>query len=340
LPRLIAAIDATPLTTSTGGIRRYTEELTRALIKAFPDDEYHLISDQTQPVHGLDRKWWTIGVQRTMSRLNCRLFHGVEFSVPYAPLRPSVLSLHDLSPWMNPEWHIGATRVRRRTPYLIKLGIATMILTDTEAIRRQAIEYFGIEPSRIASVHLAASARFRRVERPRDQWPYFVYVGVIEPRKNVTALIDAWRIVRERHEVDLVLAGRMREDAPQLPSIPGLRILGEVSEEDLPALYSGAVACVYPSAYEGFGLPVLEAMQCGAPVITSLDAALIEVSQGAAIHVENSGITEAMEGLLINEEERRLRSQMSLTRAADFSWTRTAQRTRDVYLEAIRRFRG
>jgi glycosyltransferase involved in cell wall biosynthesis len=340
LPRLIAALDATPLTTSSGGIRRYTEELTRALKEAFPEDQYHLISDQVQPVRGIDRKWWTIGVQRVMSRLNCELFHGVEFSVPYAPLRPSVLSLHDLSPWMNPEWHRGAGRVRRRTPYLIKLGIATMILTDTEAIRKEAIDFFGIEPSRIAAVHLAASAGFHRVECAPDRRTYFVYVGVIEPRKNVIALVDAWRAVRARYDVDLVLAGRVREDGSNISPEPGLRILGEVPDNDLPALYSGAVACVYPSMYEGFGLPVLEAMQCGAPVIASLDPALMEVSQGAAIHVDASQLADAMEGLLSNDEARRSRSRLSLNRAADFSWKRTAERTRDVYLEAIRRFHG
>ena len=87
---MTVAIDATPLTVSTGGIRRYTEELTRALRSGYPRDEFHLISDQLQPVRGVDRRWWTIGVQRAMLRLRCDLFHGTDFSVPYLPLRPSV----------------------------------------------------------------------------------------------------------------------------------------------------------------------------------------------------------------------------------------------------------
>lgn len=337
---MIVAIDSTPLITSSGGVRRYTEELARALRHVFPEDRYHLISDQTQPVHGLDRKWWTFGVQRTMMRLRCELFHGVEFSVPYIPLRPSVLTLHDLSPWMNREWHHGANRVRRRTPYLIKLGIPTMIITVTEAIRKQAIEYFRIEPSRIVSVHLAASNEFRSVERPEPSKPYFLYVGVIEPRKNVMALVEAWRAIRARYDVDLVVVGRRRLDGPALEPEPGLQLLGEVPDSDLPALYSGTVACVYPSLYEGFGLPVLEAMQCGAPVITSCDPALMEVSQGAAIHVDPPDMTEAMEALLRNNEERQHRRKLSLLRAGEFSWTLTARRTHEVYLEAIRRFHG
>jgi glycosyltransferase involved in cell wall biosynthesis len=337
---VIVALDATPLTTSSGGIRRYTDELTRALKTTFPEDQYHLISDQTLPVQGLDRRWWTIGVQRAMSRLQCDLFHGVEFSVPYFPLKPSVLSLHDLSPWMNREWHTGAGRVRRRTPLLLKLGIATMVVTDTEAVRKQAIEHFRIDPSRIVAVPLAASAAFHTAPPRPVAKPYFVYVGVVEPRKNVTALVDAWRELRTRHDVELVIAGRQRSDGPPLPRETGLRRLGEIPDVDLPALYAGAVACVYPSLYEGFGLPVLEAMQCGVPVITSRDPALMEVSQGAAIHVEPSGLAQAMEALLLNASERQHRSALSLRRAAEFSWTATARLTREVYVEAIARFHG
>ena len=96
------------------------------------------------------------------------------------------------------------------------------------------------------------------------------------------AAIEAWRRVRESHDVDLVVAGRRRSDGPVITEEPGLRILGEVPNEELPSLYSGALACVYPTEYEGFGLPVLEAMQCGCPVITSLDPAVMEVSAGVA----------------------------------------------------------
>jgi glycosyltransferase involved in cell wall biosynthesis len=335
---VIAAIDGTPLTLSSGGLRRYTEELTRALQTNFPEDSFHLISDQLQLVSGLDRKWWTIGVQRTMARLNCEIFHGTDFSVPYLPLRPSVLTLHDLSPWMDPAWHHAAMRVKRRTPLLIKLGIATMILTDTEAVRSKAIEYFNVPPSRVVAVHLAASSHLQPVDTPPSPVPYFLYVGTIEPRKNVPLLVAAWQQVRVNHSVDLVLVGKRRADAPPITPFKGLRILGEVEDQHLPALYSGCVACVYPTEYEGFGLPVLEAMQCGAPVITSLDPAVTEVSAGAAIHTSADRLAETMEAILTNPAERHRRRELSLRRAADFSWSRTAAQTRAVYVEAIRRF--
>jgi glycosyltransferase involved in cell wall biosynthesis len=338
---VIAALDATPLTVTSGGVRRYTEELARALRETFPDDTYHLISDQLQPSSNLlDRRWWSIGVQRTMSRLNCAIFHGTDFSVPYIPARPSVMTLHDLSPWMNLAWHHAADRVRRRTPWLLRLGIATMILTDTEAIRRQAIERFRISPARVVTVHLAASSSFVPVAQPRRPRPYFLFAGTIEPRKNVEVLVDAWRHVRLKHDVDLVLAGRRRDDGPVIADEPGVVQLGEVADEQLPPLYTGAIACVYPTLYEGFGLPVLEAMQCGAPVITSHDPAVIEVSNGAAIHVDDAHIAEAMEALLVNPEEQQRRRDLSLRRAAEFSWEKTARQTREVYQEAIERFHG
>lgn len=334
---MIAALDSTPLTVSSGGVRRYTEELCRALRAEFPADEYHLLSDQTVPVRGLDKRWWTIGVQRAMKRLHVDVLHGTDFSVPYLPLRPSVLSIHDLSPWLNPAWHSAADRVRRRTPWLVRLRIATLILTDTEAMRRAVIDHFHLKPERVIAVHLAADKRFRPVPQ-NSPTPYFVCVGTLEPRKNVPALLEAWRIVKAKYAVDLVIAGRRREDGPVLTPEPGLRILGEVADEDLPALYSGAIASVYPTAYEGFGLPVLEAMQCGAPVITTRDPAVTEVSGGAAIHVEPSELVASMSAMLDHPEERSRRSELSLQRAAEFSWSRTARLTREVYYEAIRRF--
>ena len=109
-------------------------------------------------------------------------------------------------------------------------------------------------------------------------------MGTLEPRKNLDMLLEAWREMRRHHAVDLVLAGRRRADAPEIRPEPGLRLAGEVADAELPALYSGALAFVYPSLYEGFGLPVLEAMQCGAPVIAS--RAVEEAAGDAAIYAD------------------------------------------------------
>lgn len=349
------ALDATPLVLSTGGLARYTTELAGALADTYPKDDYVLLSDQPfrlpeprrqnlchggGPRNPLERRWWLWGVQRAMSRLGCDLFHGTNFEVPYVPLRPSVVTVLDLSPWMNPGWHHAADRVRTRTPPLLGMRIATMIITPTEAVRAQVIEYFRVVPSRVVAVALGASDVFRPIEA-EAQAPYFLYAGTLEPRKNLHELIGAWRAVRSRHAVDLVLAGGRRGDFAELAPEPGLRVLGEVSDKDLARLYSSALAFVYPSHYEGFGLPVLEAMQCGACVFVSQDAAVREVAGDAGLSLDGANAwKDAMLKAASDAEWVARRRKKSLERARGFSWTRTAQLTREVYREAERRFRG
>lgn len=329
------AIDATPLTLTSGGLARYTSELALELRSQFPEDEYVLVPPVHQPL------WWLWGVQREMSRLESNLFHGTNFEVPYLPTRPSVMTLHDLSPWMDRAWHHAADRVRNRTPALIKLGIATLIITDSESIRRQAIAHFRIHPDRIVSVPLAASTKFRPATNPPPAQPHFLYVGTLEPRKNIPLLLEAWRPVHASHGIELVLAGRRRDDFPALPPEPGLRILGEVSDDNLPALYSRALAFVYPSLYEGFGLPVLEAMQCGACVIASSDLAIAEVIGDAGPRLDPRDPrlwTEALLACAHGGDWLNQRRAQSLARARQFSWERTARLTHQVYIEAQRRF--
>ena len=348
------AIDATPLTLSSGGLFRYTTELSLALANQFPEDRFTLLSDQPfalpstappnlirgpGPQSPAERRWWLWGANQALRRGRIDVFHGSNFSAPYLKRFPSVLSLHDLSPWMNAAWHHAADRTRNRTPWLIRLGIATMILTLSEAVRGQAIERFRIAPSRIVAVPLAASPLFRPAPPPARK-PYLLYVGALEPRKNLHQLLEAWRELKRHHDVDLVLAGRKREDFPALAPEPGLELLGEVADADLPPLYSGALAFVYPSHYEGFGLPVLEAMQCGAFVIASKDPAISEVAAGAAVQAASvKEMAEAMRCAVQQPDWVVGWRAKSLQRAREFSWSRTARLTREVYEAAIERFR-
>jgi glycosyltransferase involved in cell wall biosynthesis len=346
------AIDATPLTLPSGGLRRYTLELSVALAQNFPQDEFFLVSDQPfrmpspaplnlwrggRPRNVAERRWWLWGLGRELRRLKADLFHGTDFAGPYVPHRPSLLMLHDLSPWMDAAWHSGADRVRRRTPLLIGLGLASMIITPSEAVRKQAIERFRVHPRRIRAVPQAASACFRPLVAATPAVPYFLYAGALEPRKNIPGLIAAWREVRRRHLVDLVLAGRPRSDFAQLSPEPGLQIIGEVSDERLVELMASTLAFVYPSFYEGFGLPVLEAMQCGACVITSRDPAISEVAAGAAIQTgSHAELVQAMLDMAAHPEASQTWRARGLRRAAGFSWRRTAQLTHDVYENLVR----
>jgi glycosyltransferase involved in cell wall biosynthesis len=357
------AIEAASLALSSGGLARYTAELSMALARAFPDDEFFLISDQPfrmpappkgdpegdapanlqrggGPRNAVERRWWLWGLARELKRLGADLVHGPDFAVPYIPRRPSVVTLHDLSPWLDPAWHGAAGRVRRRTPLILKLGLATMIVTPGEAVRQQAIERFRLRPERVVAVPEAAASWLRPSPRPiasAPETPYFLFVGALEPRKNLPRLVEAWREVRRRHPVDLVLAGRPRADAPPLPEEPGLALAGEVPDAELPKLYSGALAFVYPSHYEGFGLPVIEAMQCGACVIAS--KAVREAAGDAAIYADSAAeMVGAMTAVVERPELAVEYRAKALTRAAGFSWERTARLTYEVYLEARRRF--
>ena len=195
-----------------------------------------------------------------------------------------------------------------------------MIVTPSEAVRNEAISEFRIAPERVIAVPLGAPPALEAIIPIRRNRPYFLFVGTIEPRKNVAALVAAWRPLR--NEANLVLIGRRREDAPALQNEPNLECLGAVPDTDLPSWYAGAAACVYPSSYEGFGLPVLEAMQYGAPVITSRDPAITEVAGGAAIQVDATdidGLTCAMRTVLDAQVAAGWRDR-GCRRAAEFSW--------------------
>ncbi len=350
------ALDATPLVLSSGGLHRYVSELVRALACEFPDDGFVMVSDQPfelpdrlppnvtcgeGPRSRIERNWWSYGLGRELARRRSAVFHGTNFEVPYLPVLPSVLTLHDLSPWRDPEWHYGAGRVRSRTPWLVGLGLATMLITPTESVRREAIERFRIAPHRVVAIPEAAAPHLCAVETEPPDTPHFLYVGALEPRKNLAVILDAWRTVKRRYTVDLVLAGRCREDFAAPPAEPGLHLPGEVPEAALARLYSGALVFLYPSLYEGFGLPVLEAMQCGAAVFSSSDAALAEVGGEASVRLDArdpAAWAGAMTFALEHPEWiKRLRAR-SLERAREFTWRTTARRTREVYAEAIRRF--
>jgi glycosyltransferase involved in cell wall biosynthesis len=345
------AIEAASLALSTGGLARYTSELSLALARCFPEDEFFLISDQPfsvppgappnlrrggGPRNAIERRWWLWGISSEMRRLGADLIHGPDFAVPYLGRRPSVLTLHDLSPWMDERWHQAAGRVRRRTPVLLELGLATMIVTPGETIRKQAIERFRLASDRVVAIPEAAPPWLAPVAAPPGD-PYFLFVGTLEPRKNLPLLLEAWRESRRRHSIDLVLAGRRRDDFPPLTEEPGLRVVGEVPDSELAALYSGALAFVYPSAYEGFGLPVLEAMQCGACVIAS--HAVDEAGGDAVVYADTTAeLVEALSLAAARPDWVADRRARSLARASLFSWDRTARATYQVYVEARRRF--
>ncbi len=349
---MIAALDATPLTLTSGGLARYVSELSLALARQFPEDTYALLSDQSfelplgappnliaGPEAALlnpDRRWWLRGVRKAISAVRAQVFHGTNFEVPYLGSVPSILTIHDLSPWRDAAWHgSGAERVRNRTPWLLRLRRARTILTVSEAVRREIIAHFGLPEEMVRAIPLAAASAFYPVpETVAPPAPYFLFVGTLEPRKNLPALVEAWSETREETGAELWIAGRRRADFKRMDELPGMKLLGEVPDAELPALYSSALAFVYPSLYEGFGLPVLEAMQCGCPVITSNDPAITEVSGDAALHAASTReIAQGMRILAADPARRKDLRKKGFARAKQYSWDLTARRTRALYQE-------
>lgn len=315
------ALDASPLVEPTGGISRYTRELTAALRSGFPESEFALM----EPRPG---RWWSTGLPRELRRGGFDLFHGTDFAVPYLPVTASVMTIHDLSPWRAAWREETSNRVRRRAPWLLRLGLATMVITPTEAIRREAIAEFGLNPERVRAVAHGVEARFRPSPQTRTGG-HLLMVATQGKRKNLELAIAA----AQGAGIELWVAGRGEWPAA---APPGVRYLGAVDDAELPALYAEALALLFPSHYEGFGLPVLEAMACGTPAIVSTDAALVEVAADAAPHCDARDARAWVEAIEAVRARRQEWSARGLARAAGFTWARTASTTHEIYREAIR----
>ena len=339
------ALDATPLSVATGGIRRYAEQLAAALpslgldvllatdqLPTSADTHIHLA-----PEHPLHHKWWSLGLPHLLTRDRLDLFHGTDFAVPWLPLVPSVMTVHDLSPWQQDD--APRVRIRRRTSPQLHLGLADMIITPTEAIRRDVINRFRLSPAQVVATPLAPAPLFQPAPLPLE--PYLLFVGTLEVRKNIGLVIAALQELRRTHDIKLVIAGRpLAATVP--PDEPGLTYTGTVTELELLRLYQGALALVHPSRYEGFGLPILEAMACGLPVLALRTPATQEVAADAALLLDNDvrAWRDALAALIDSPAQRAHWSAQSLRRARDFSWPRTAAATHHVYEEALRRYRG
>ena len=272
-----------------------------------------------------------------------------------------VLTVHDLIPIKFPEYFSGKN-TRALTTTLAALTPKDWVLCVSESTRRDLLEYRpDLAPERILVAHLAAAPRFApcqddtRLRAVRQRYgipgdvPYVLGLGTLEPRKNVTATIRAFLALVEQEKIDdmhLVLAGplgwgyeEIHAAARQSEAVRQRTIFtGYVDDTDLPALYSGALAFVYPSRYEGFGLPVLEAMACGVPVITSSSSSLPEVVGDAGILVDPDdidGLAEAMRRLSQDEDFRHRLGKRSLRRAAQFSWDKTVRQTIECYRRAL-----
>ena len=373
-------LDGIPLGEIKTGVGHYTYELAHALACIAREDEFALVSPFPYATASKDeaalslpsnlhfiqakvnrlqrRRWWSLGLPLYVKRGAFSLFHGTNYDVPLWNRCRTIATIHDLSILLYPETHEThlVRRARWRLPKMARA--ATMIITPSESVRREVGEHLGIELNKVVAIPEAARRSFRRVpvgetsgvlRRLRIEDEFILFVGTIEPRKNLLTLARAFDEILRTTPLrpQLVIAGKegwlTEELFAYLKSShieERVRFTGYVSDEDLRALYSACRAFVYPSLYEGFGLPPLEAMACGAPVVTSRSPSIMETVGDAARLVSPTDFRELAQtiiSLLTDSGERAYRSSVGLRRAAQFSWERTAAATLSVYRDALKR---
>ena len=277
-----------------------------------------------------------------LRRIGPDVYHAIDLRLPGRSPCPLVVTLHDLIPWA---WGGPRMRGERFRFWIGKrlLKTAESVLAVSKATAEDALRYGSVDPKRITVVHEAADPVFQpregAVGRIKERWKlepgYLLSVGALDVRKDPAGLLRAWAVAKSiQPELRLVLAGDPGRQAP--PAMPGATALGLVDKLELADLYSAAGSLVFPSRYEGFGLPCLEAMACGCPVAAYRNSSLPEVVGGAGELVED-GDAEALgraAAQLCAEPDRARRA--GLERARGFSWRKTARQTIDAYERLLR----
>lgn len=370
------AFDLSPSVNRKAGLGRYAGELGRALMGL---GSVELVVFAAGP-GGSELPDWAAGLPSRRVRAGMRrwrlqvllgqlarqgwdellagadLLHATEHLL--LPLRraSSILTVHDLIFRLFPAYHLPLNRLFLGLAMPVFLRRASHVMTVSQASRGDLLRLYGLPAGKVSVVPEGVAPRYRPVpDGPQRETvlrrygvrrPYLLVVGVIEPRKNLPMLFRALRgLLAGGFSHQLVVAGSrgwldepiVREAGQMAPDV---RLTGYVDEEDLPALYSAADLLAYPSLYEGFGLPALEAMACGTPVVASRAGALPEVVGDAGVLLDPldvEGWVEALASLLRDEERRRELSRLGRERAAGLTWERAARQTVQVYRRVLNR---
>ena len=343
------------------GTERYSLEITRALIDVASDDRFVLYFNQLPPPGLLPRservRWrvipsprlWTVGrLSLEMATRPPDVLFVPAHSVPPIVPRASVATIHDLGYLHFPGEHPGPTRWLRRLSNRWSARRATRIVAISGATRDDLVRHEGVPADRISVVHHGRAPWFKPVQDPAIvqgvrarhglDAPYFLFIGTLQPRKNLERLLAAFdRVAADRPDLLLALVGaagwqpdRLRQALTSVRARDRVRLLGYVEDADLPPLLSGSVGLAFPSLYEGFGLPALEAMACATPVLTSNTSSLPEVVGDAALLVDPLDVAAIADGLRTLADDADFRSvlgERGLARAADFTWQRAATET-------------
>lgn len=366
------AFDGTTLTPGRTGVGYYTEHLLQHLAREVDrtGDEIVVLSNKpidTQPplprhvrVHEGHRfpiriGWMQLRASSALSAVGPDVAHFTNGMMPIGSPTPTVVTVHDMSLRLYPQCHPVRRLVLNRPLMHVAIRQAAAIVTVSHSARRDLLRLHGVAPERVSVVHEAASPAFQPITdrallaamRARYGLPehFMLYVGAIEPRKNLPRLMEALAQARRSGvQQQLVCVGPygwasrdLTGHIDRLGLREAVRFTGYVPFDDLPAIYNLADFFVFPSLYEGFGLPVVEAMACGLPVLTSNTSSLGEIAADAAETIDPTSvdaIAEAIRRLALDAELRRDRSQRGVIRARDFSWTQTAREMLAVYQRA------
>ena len=366
------AIDARLLQGKFTGDRTYWRGLIRGLSRLNSDDEYVLytypsMSDvdsseacglAVRPVPAMSWRSWSLwAFPRALGKDGVDVAH-VQYSIPpFAPC-PVITSVHDIS------FKTCSQYFRFKDRFLLDRGFrygaryAVRVLALSEYTKREIIDYYGVAPEKIEVVYPGVDEQFRLLDKAgskalvREKYsvdkPFVITVGVVPARKNIPRLLRAFAQSRKAlaSEHKLVIVGKPGAEEKSLSDLAetlGLSedviFAGYVPQEDLPSLYSAADLCVYPSLYEGFGLPALEAMACGVPVITGNRSSLPEAVGDAGITVDPvdcGALADAISSVLSSVSRQAEMSAKGLDRAGKFSWDDTARRVAALYREVAR----
>lgn len=359
---LRVGFDGRTLVSPASGVRRYVHSLFGAItnmvsapeiisIGAPPGVAMPLRVKNTPVMSFLPTNlgWTTVSIPIGCKRAGVDLFHAPAYTAPFWGKQLVVLTIHDCSYERHPEWYPYRNDPIRRLFYRKCARSADVIITDSTFSKREIVAAYDIEPDRVSVIPLAAADVFCPVEVTGESYrsairPFLLHVGDLHVRRDLKVALIALAEVRRVYRIPdlrLILVGRdggaeddIKHMAARLGVSDAVERRESISDTDLTTLYREAAALIYPSRYEGFGLPLVEAMACGTPVIASCAGATPEVVGNAAVLVEPGdidGYVRAVHRILTDDEFCFEKRRASVSRSSNFSWERTATRTVEVY---------
>jgi glycosyltransferase involved in cell wall biosynthesis len=319
--------DISPLVQTQAGTARYVEGLGEAL-ERLPDLEVTRLSfggPGRAAALGRDLVWY---LALLPLRAGLDVLHCTTYRAPFRARVPVVVTVHDLAVLRYPELFPAWTRLYGRTWLCPTLRAAARVIAVSEFTKRELVALAGVPEDRVSVVPNATDAATFTPDGPRADGDYVLALGTLEPRKNLPRLAEATR----RLGLELRLVGAPGWGEVDLDG-DGVQWLGRLPDDEVAALYRGALCFAYPSLYEGFGIPVLEAMRCGAPVVTSAGSAMEEVAGAAAVLVDPLDPEAIADGIRRAIDGRAELRAAGLERSQLFSWDAAARATAVVYHE-------